>query len=138
MIGALKRFFRDDNGAGAIEMAIAAPVLVMFIYGIFAFGQILEADAGMQNALGQGARYATLCLNPSSTGTCTNPTDTQITTKVTGALFGPASGITPTITTDAANNAKTITLTYSQQMNFLFFTGPTVTFTRSKVVYYAH
>jgi Flp pilus assembly protein TadG len=110
----------------------------MFIYGIFSFGQILEADAGMQNALGQGARYATLCLNPSSTGTCTNPTTTQITAKVTGALFGPASGITPNITTDAATNSMTITLTYSQQMNFLFFTGPTVTFTRSKVVYYAH
>jgi hypothetical protein len=56
---------------------------------------------------------------------------------VTGALFGPASGITPTITTDTTAKTKTITLTYSQPMNFLFFTGPTVTFTRSKVVYYA-
>jgi hypothetical protein len=30
----------------------------------------------------------------------------------------------------------TISLTYSQAMSFLFFTGPTVTFTRSKVAYY--
>jgi Flp pilus assembly protein TadG len=134
---AWKRLIAAQDGAGAIEMAIAAPVLITFIYGIFSFGQILEADAGMQNALGQGARYATLCLNPSSTGTCTIPTDAQITDKVRRGLFGPASGITPTITTDTTNKAKTITLTYSQQMNFLFFTGPTVSFTRSKVVYYA-
>jgi Flp pilus assembly protein TadG len=132
-----RQLLQAEDGAGAIEFALAVPVLVMFIYGTFVFGQVLEADAGMQNALGQGARYATLCLNPTSTGSCTNPTDTQITTKVTGALFGPASGITPTITTDTTAKTKTITLTYSQPMNFLFFTGPTVTFTRSKVVYYA-
>jgi Flp pilus assembly protein TadG len=136
MISMWKKLRQAQDGASAIEFAIAAPVLVMFIYGTFAFGQILEADAGMQHALGQGARYATLCLNPTSTG-CTVPTDTQITTKVTGALFGPASSTTPTITTDATNKTKTITLTYSQPMYFLFFTGPTVTFTRSKVVYYA-
>lgn len=137
MIAICKRLCKSDEGASAIEFAIAAPVLILFIYGMFAFGQILEADAGMQNALGQGARYATLCLNPTSAG-CTVPTDTQITTKVTGGLFGPASGITPTITTDATNKTKTISLTYSQPMYFLFFTGPTVTFTRSKVVYYAN
>jgi Flp pilus assembly protein TadG len=137
MISMFKKLRQAEEGAGAIEFAIAAPVLIMFIYGTFAFGQILEADAGMQHALGQGARYATLCLNPTSAG-CTIPTDTQITTKVTGALFGPASSITPTITTDATAKTKTISLTYSQAMNFLFFTGPTVTFTRTKVVYYAN
>jgi len=137
MISMFKKLRQAEDGAGAIEFAIAAPVLIMFIYGTFAFGQILEADAGMQHALGQGARYATLCLNPTSAG-CTIPTDTQITTKVTGALFGPASSITPTITTDATAKTKTISLTYSQAMNFLFFTGPTVTFTRTKVVYYAN
>lgn len=137
MIAMLKKLRQSEDGAGAIEFAIAAPILIMFIYGTFAFGQILEADAGMQHALGQGARYATLCLSPTSTG-CTVPTDTAITTKVTSALFGPASSITPTITTDTTAKTKTISLTYSQAMNFLFFTGPTVTFTRTKVVYYAN
>lgn len=136
MIAIWKRLKKAEDGASAIEFAIAAPVLILLIYGMFAFGQILEADAGMQHALGQGARYATLCLNPTSAG-CTNPTDTQITSKVTGALFGPASSTTPSISTDSTNKTKTISLTYSQPMSFLFFTGPTVTFTRSKVVYYA-
>jgi Flp pilus assembly protein TadG len=133
---ALRKLVDSEKGVGAMEFAISVPILVSFIYGIFSFGQILEADAGMQHALGEGARYATLCLNPTSGG-CTNPTDTQITSKVTSKLFGAASAATPTITTDTTNKTKTITLTYSQAMNFLFFTGPTVTFTRSKVVYYA-
>jgi Flp pilus assembly protein TadG len=137
MIMSRGNLIRAEEGAGAIEFAIAVPILVTFIYGIFSFGLILEAEAGMQHALGQGARYATLCISPTSSGTCSTPTDTQITTKVTGSLFGAASGITPTITTDTTNKTKTISLTYSQAMNFLFFTGPTVTFTRTKVVYYA-
>ena len=49
-----------EDGAAAIEMAIAVPVLVLFIIGIFSFGRMLEADAGMQHAIGEGARYATL------------------------------------------------------------------------------
>jgi Flp pilus assembly protein TadG len=136
MIKGVKRLSKGENGASAIEFSIAVPVLVMFIYGIFSFGQVLEVDASMQHALGEGARYATLCLNPASSG-CTVPTDTQITSKVTSKLFGPASGATPSITTDTTNKTKTISLSYSQQMNFLLFTGPTVSFTRSKVVYYA-
>jgi Flp pilus assembly protein TadG len=136
MIRHVKQLAKAENGASALEFSLAVPVLVMFIYGIFSFGQILEADAGMQHALGEGARYATLCLNPTSAG-CTVPTNTQISSRVTTKLFGPASAVTPTVSTDTTNQTKTISLTYSQQMNFLFFTGPTVTFTRSKTVYYA-
>jgi len=137
MSKSIKRLNSAEEGTAAIEMALALPVLIMFIYGIFSFGQILEADAGMQHAVGEGARYATLCLNPTSTGTCSTPSDTAISNKVTGKLFGAASNATPTITRDTTNKTVTITLNYSQQMNFLFFNGPTVNFTRSKLVYYA-
>jgi len=129
---------RDDRGAGAIEMAFALPVLVLFIYGIFVTGQLMAANAGMQNALGQGARYATLCLTPSaSTGVCTVPTNAQIQSKISAGLFGTTSGTwaTPTITT--ASGSKTITVSYTQTLDFLFFPGPTVTLTRSKKVYTA-
>ena len=131
------RMANDETGAAAIEMAIVVPVLVLFIIGIFSFGRILEADAGMQHAIGAGARYATLCLNPTATGTCTAPTDTQISTKVTAKLFGAASSVTPTVTRDTTAKTVTISLTYSQRLDFLFFQGPNVSFTRSKVAYYA-
>lgn len=137
MINRRKKLSKAEDGAAAIEMALAVPVLVTFIYGIFSFGQILEVDAGMQHAIGEGARYATLCLNPTATGTCTAPTDGQISTKVTSKLFGAASSSTPSVARDTANKTVTVSLTYSQPMNFLFFTGPTVTFTRSKLVYYS-
>jgi Flp pilus assembly protein TadG len=133
----IKKIRAADEGTAAVEMALALPVLVSIIYGIFSFGQILEADAGMQSAIGEGARYATLCLNPTNTGTCSTPTNTQISTLVTSKLFGAASSATPTITRDTTNKTVTISLTYSQAMQFIFFTGPTVSFTRSKVVYYA-
>jgi Flp pilus assembly protein TadG len=134
----LSRLSSDRRGAAAMEMALALPALTLMIYGIFTIGQLFEADSSVQHALGEGARYATLCLNPTSAGVCTVPTDTQITTKVTSKEFGPAHGLTPTISTDTTAKSKTITLTYTTTPSFIFFNGPSVTITRSRVVYYVH
>lgn len=131
---------RDERGAAAIEAAIALPVLITMIYGIFTLGQLFEANAGIQHALGEGARYTNLCLSMSSTGTCTLPTNDQIVAKVQSKLFGTGNGTFNTPTVDSSNAAdgyKTITVTYQQTMNFLLFTGPTVTLTRSKRAYLA-
>jgi hypothetical protein len=130
---------RDERGASAIELAFALPVLVLFIYGIFVLGQLMGANAGMQNALGQGARYATLCLNPDPTTGCTLPTDTQIQNKISAGLFGTGSGdwSTPTIDRHDADHYLTIEVSYTQELDFLFFPGPTITLTRSKKVYTA-
>jgi len=133
----VEKLSRDEAGASVLEFALALPILTTILYGIFTLGQLFEADAGMQHGLGEGARYATLCLNPTAAGVCTVPTDAQITTKVTSKLYGPAGGLTPTITTDTTSKSKTITLTYATTPYFLFFNGPAVSMTRSKVVYYA-
>jgi hypothetical protein len=96
---------------------------------------LFQANAGMQHALGEGARYATLCLSPTSTG-CTVPTDANIKAKINAKLFGKSDGtftVSDPVTT--SNSYKTLTVTYSRAMNFLFFQGPTVTLTRSKTVY---
>ena len=130
---------RDERGAAAIEMAIALPVLVSMIYGIFTVGQLYEASAGMQHALGEGARYGNLCLSMTSSG-CTIPTDTQIAAKVNSKLFGTRNGTFDAVavnSTNASSGYKTITVTYHQTMHFAFFTGPTITLTRSKKVYLA-
>lgn len=128
----------DQAGSTIIEFAVALPILTFFIYGIFAVGRLYEANAGIQHALGEGARYATLCLNPTSSG-CTNPTDDQIKTKISNKLFGLADSAgwsTPTITTNTTSKTKTITVRYQETPDFLFVRGPTITLTRSKVVYY--
>ena len=130
----MKRLRRDQDGAAAIEFAISVPVLILFIYGIFQIGLLFEANAGMQHALGEGARYATLCVNPTATS-CGIPTDDSIKTKISSKLFGKSDG-TFTVQDPVSNSSyKTLTVTYSRAMNFLFFNGPTVTLTRSKRVY---
>jgi len=126
---------RDESGAAIIEFALSVPILVTMIYGIFELSQLFEANAGMQHALGEGARFATLCI-PTSTG-CDAESNDDIKAKMNAKLFGPQGGAfnVQDPVSDASTNFKTLTITYSRTMNFLTFVGPTVTLTRSKVVY---
>jgi len=117
---------RNERGAAAIEFAIAVPVLVLMIYGIFRIGLLYQANAGMQHALGEGARLATLYPTP---------TDTQITNRMNARLFGQGYGTFTVATPVTSTTSKTLTITYTTPMDFLFVPGPTVTLTRSKVVY---
>lgn len=122
------RICRDQRGAAALEFAVAVPVLIMLIYGIFRVGLLYEANAGMQHALGEGARFATLFPTP---------TDAQIQARMTSKLFGRGYGnfTVSAPVTDASNAFKTLTVTYSTPMDFLIVPGPTVTVSRSKRVY---
>ena len=126
-----KDMHRDESGAAAIEMAFALPILLLFIYGMFQFGVILQANAGMQHALGEGARYATLYPKPA---------DNLIVTKMSNEVFGMNVGAfgTPTVTTPAAatcTNCRELTVTFSITPDFIFFSGPVINLTRSKRVY---
>jgi Flp pilus assembly protein TadG len=132
---------RDERGTAAIEMAFAMPVLLMFVYGIFQLGVIMQANAGMQHALGQGARLATVCT-PNATG-CTAQADSAIVTRMQNNELGINIGTfgTPTVTTPAAaqcTNCRDLSITYTITPNFLFFNAPAVTLTRTKRVYLAH
>jgi Flp pilus assembly protein TadG len=126
---------RDERGAGAVEFALSVPILISLIYGIFEFSQLYEANAGMQHALGEGARFATLCV-PTANG-CNAETNDDIKAKMNAKLFGPVGGSfnVQDPVTDASGNFKTLTVTYTRTMNFLFYTGPAITLTRSKLVY---
>jgi Flp pilus assembly protein TadG len=128
MMPRISTILRDRSGASAIEFAIAVPILVSFIWGIFEFALLFQAAAGMDNALARGARKATIWPTPSTT---------EISNEITSGKFGVSNGSwgTPTIVTNGAGTTMTITVSYSQPLDFLFFSGPTVTLTRSKVVY---
>ena len=131
----LFRFLRhDERGVAVIEIAIVLPVLILFIYGIFQIGILYQANAGMQHALGEGARFATLCLSPDP---CENPTVAQVQTRISDNVFGTNPGIFAVPLPTTINGTMTLAVNYSQPMNFLLFPGPTVNLTRRKVVYLA-
>jgi Flp pilus assembly protein TadG len=139
---------RDERGAAVIEMAIALPTLVLFLWGIFQVGVAFQANAGMQHALGEGARLATLCYNPSS-GSCSVPSDTAIEAKVNEKLFGTVVGDFDVDVSRPADDPDTedvdesdvnyldLNATFTMPTNFLFFTGPNVSITKTKRVYTA-
>lgn len=123
---------RDERGAAAIEMALALPILVSMIYGLFQVGLLYQANAGMQHALGEGARVATLYERFTANNV---PTDAAIKGRITSKLFGRGDGTF--IVADPVTGAgyKDLSVTYSKKMNFIFFNGPTITLTRSKRAY---
>jgi Flp pilus assembly protein TadG len=147
MIGKLREL-RDDRGAAAIEMAIALPVLVMMIYGIVQMSFLYYANAGMQHALGEGARFATLYSTERTISTTTGgvtttrkvyyPAEADVKTRMTTELFGPNDG-TFTVSDPTYNSAGYyyLHIRYVRPMDFLFFQGPTVTLNRDKRVYLA-
>ena len=129
----LKVLKRDENGAAAIEMALALPILVAMIYGLFQVGLLYQANAGMQHALGEGARLATLCI-PSG-NTCNPPTDVQIKTQMSSKLFGKGDGNFTVNDPVVGTGYRDLSIRYSKRMNFLFLPGPTITLNRSKRAY---
>ena len=133
---------RDERGTAIIEMAIALPTLILFLYGIFQVGIAFQAKAGMQHALGEGARLATLCYNPTVDDGCSVPSDTEIKTRINERVFGAKVGTysPPTVvdgTTAEGKEFKTLTVTFTMVPNYLFFNGPPVTITETKRVYVA-
>lgn len=135
------RLARDEHGVAAVEMAFALPVLIVMLYMFVQLGQVYRAMAGIQQALGEGARYATLCLNPSASG-CSIPTGLQVHDKVLATVYGIGPGSfdvnTPTVQTEGTTGKYyDITVTYTQPTTLLLFPGPTIDVSRSKRVWLA-
>ena len=128
----IKLIRRSERGAAAIEMAIALPILVSMIYGLFQVGLLYQANAGMQHALGEGARLATLYERFTSNNQHTNDT---IKAKMQAKLFGKGDGNFTVADPVNGTGYKDLSITYTKRMNFIFIPGPTITLTRSKRAY---
>lgn len=133
----LLTLIRDDRGAAVIEMAIALPVLVVMLWGIFQVGVAFQASAGMQHALGEGARLATICQNPTADGVCSTATNDEIEAMISAKVFGTGVGefTIDEIVDDA--DYKDLSVSFTMPTNFLLFEGPDVNLTRTKRVYVA-
>jgi Flp pilus assembly protein TadG len=127
----LKPLRRNERGAAAIEFALAVPILVLFIWGIFQVGLLFQANAGMQHALGEGARYAALY---DKTTTSHVPSDTNIKARMNDKLFGAGGGTFTVSDPVSGTGFKTLTISYTRSMEFFFLTGPSGTLKRSKKV----
>jgi TadE-like protein len=134
---------RDEGGVAATELALALPVLVTMIYGIFQVGLLYQANAGMQHALGEGARLATICIPTSvvvsgqTRTVCMAPTDAAIKTRMSSKLFGKGDGAFTVNDPVPGTGFRDLSVRYSKRMNFIFFPGPTITLNRSKRAYVA-
>ena len=114
---------RDERGAAAIEFALAVPVLIMMIYGIFRSGCSTRPTPAC--SMRWARARATRRFYPT-------PTDTQIKARMNSKLFGRGYG-TFTVAdpvTDATNGLQDLTVNYSTPMDFLIVPGPTVTVSR--------
>jgi Flp pilus assembly protein TadG len=136
----VRRIRRDQAGAAAIEMAFALPILVMMLWMLAQLGGVYRALAGIQMALGEGARYATIC-QANSTG-CTSHTRAEVKTKVEGALYGTSPDgafnvPTPTCGTSGTSQFYDLNITYTQPTSLLVVPGPTIQLGRSKRVWLA-
>ena len=135
-----RRIVRDEQGAAAVEMAFAIPVLVVMIWAFVQLAQVYRALAGIQQALGEGARYATLCLSPTATG-CTAPTTTTVKTKIETSVYGigPGTFVVPLPVTGTSGTGKyyDLQVNYTQPTNLLLFPGPTISVSRKKRVWLA-
>ena len=123
----------NERGAAIIEMAFALPALIILIWGIAQLGMMYRAIAGVQHALGEGARLATIYPQP---------TDDAIETAMDEAVYGiepgeftiypPEAGLS-----DAGEAYLDLRVDYEQPTNLLLFPGPTISITREKRVWVA-
>lgn len=128
----LRRIIRNQDGAAVIEMAFALPILIALIWMVVQLGLVFRAMSGIQHALGEGARSATLWPVPAVD---------DIEAKMEEAVYGIGPGTfeiqEPVAGTDDGSDYLDLVVTYTQPTDMLIFPGPTISVSRSKRVWIA-
>ena len=121
---------RDKRGIGAVEFALLAPAFIGMIFAATQLALVFFANAGIKNAVSEGARLATLFPRPSNE---------QIAARISQSRFGvePAHLTGPTFTEGADNGAAftEITMTYKAPISVIFFQLGPVTLKQTRRVY---
>ena len=119
--------FKNQHGVSAIEFALALPPFLVLVMGAIQLGVIASARTGLQHAVDEGARFASIYPRPS---------DAQIIARVTSREFGldPAYMQQPTIVQGTEHSVPytEISMSYSRPLDFILFeTGPlTISYTK--------
>ena len=128
----IRKLIRSEQGAAVIEMAFALPIVILFIWVIVQLGLVFRATSGIQHALGEGARLATVWPEPSAD---------DIKARVEEAVYGIGPGDfdvpDPVPGTDCDDSCIDVTVNYTQDTDLLLFPGPTIEVSRTKRVWTA-
>ncbi len=124
----LRKIIRDERGVATVEMAFAFPILMIMLWMIIQLGLVFRAVSGMQHALGEGARYATIFPRP---------TDTAISQRISDKVYGSGPGTFTVATPADGTGFVTLQVSYTQPTSLLFLPGPTISLTRTKKVWIA-
>ena len=128
----LRTLRRDERGAAVIETAFALPALIIMVWAVVQLGLVFRAMSGIQHALGEGARLATLYPQPS---------DDAIHDKIEDVVYGIGPGTftieEPVPGTENGSAYLDLEVSYTQKTDMLFLPGPTITVSRSKRVWVA-
>lgn len=125
----LRRIGHNQDGATAIELAFILPVMLTFIFGILQLGMILQGQAGLSHALGQGARMATLYPTPD---------DAAIKQKMQTSVF-KAQNFGSYVVSEPVHSGLSMRLhvKYTMPMKFLMVSLPDIVIQKEKIVYTA-
>jgi Flp pilus assembly protein TadG len=128
----LRRLRRDNSGAAVIEMAFALPAMIIMMWAIVQLGLVFRAMSGIQHALGEGARFATLFPQPENDA---------IKAKIQAAVYGIGPGTftisDPVADVEDGSVNLMLTVSYTQSTDLLLLPGPDITVSRSKKVWVA-
>ena len=130
----IRKLIRNNHGAAVIETAFALPILILFIWILLQLGLVFRASSGIQHALGEGARAATVW---SVAGVDAAVIQTRVEAEVYGIGPGTFTVPLPTAGTDCDNQCLDVTVQYTQNTDLLFFPGPTIDIEHSKRVWLA-
>jgi Flp pilus assembly protein TadG len=125
----LPSLLRQQQGSAMVEVAFGLPAFIMLVWLVVQLGLIYRANSGIQHALGQGARYATLYPTP---------TDTLIEARMDSAVYGIGPGtFTTTVTPNTTDGYRDLLVTYTQTTSLLLLPGPNISISKQKRVWVA-
>ena len=113
------KIWRDERGATALEFAILAPVFLLLIFGIIAFGLLFWTQVGLQHGAVMAARCASIGsgtdLRGLNTTLCPNGDPTAVQNYAMQQALGlslPPSTFTLTTPRPACGNQVSATYTF--------------------------
>jgi Flp pilus assembly protein TadG len=111
-----------ENGAEAVEFALLVPILLALVYGIIAFGLLLNSQVTATQLAREGARAAAIC---STSGGCTAIANTAISKNLPAGFTLTSVAVT---TCTSATADATVVITAQAPLSFvpLGIAAPTI------------